>query len=490
MIIPSYSFIFIFLPIVIIGYFLLNRFKLYTLGKTLLLASSALFYYLMGWKGFLVLLASIIVCYLIATFGINEQSSPLLRKIMMISGIFANAILLLYCKYLGYFEELINHYSGSSLSFEAFIVPVGISYFTFSQISYIVDSYYNPSVKYSFLDYSLFVSFFPKITVGPIAFASEFIPAFNDISKKSPDYTNLSKGFIRITLGMSKKLIIADNLAAFVDLCYLNISALGSTNAALAILAYTLQIYFDFSGYCDIAIGICQMLNLDLIDNFDAPYRAVSISDFWKRWHISLTRFFRNYIYIPLGGNRRGKIRMYINTMIIFLISGLWHGAATTFILWGALHGVGSIISKLIAPITKKLPSAIRWFVTFIFINLSWVLFRSPDIETVRLIFAQLFSGRFIPIDINIIAASIPTEGQLIQWIVLNYFPTMTYYSGCAIMLILIILALLLCTVFKTCSEQVRDYKPTRIRIILTVVLFVWSILSLSQVSEFIYVNF
>jgi len=490
MIIPSYSFIFIFLPIVIIGYFLFNRFRLYTAGKLLLLASSLLFYYLMGWKGFIVLLASIIICYLIATFGISEKASPLLRKIMMISGIIINVVLLLYCKYLGYFEQLFNKYAGSSLSFEAFIIPVGISYFTFSQISYIVDSYNNPSVKYSFPDYALFVSFFPKITVGPIAFASEFIPNLNDISKKSPDYGNLSKGFIRITLGMSKKLIIADNLGAFVDLCYLNISALGTTNSALAILAYTLQIYFDFSGYCDIAVGICQMLNLDLIDNFDAPYRAVSIADFWKRWHISLTRFFRNYIYIPLGGNRKGKIRMYINTLIIFLISGLWHGAATTFVLWGAVHGVGSIISKLISPVSKRVPSIIRWFVTFIFINLSWVLFRSPDLETAKFIFDQLFSGRFIPIDINIIAASIPTEGQLIQWIVLNYFPNMTYYSGCAVILILIVLALLLSTVFKTCREQVRDFKPTAMRIFTTVILFVWSILSLSQVSEFIYVNF
>lgn len=490
MIIPSYSFVFIFLPVVIIGYFLLNSKVSYMAGKILLMAASLGFYYSMGWKGFVVLIASILVCYGIAEYGFKSSRSMVVRRSLLVIGIIANVGLLMYCKYLGYFESLINTYTGSGLTFSSFVVPVGISYFTFSQISFLVDSYRDNDTKYSLLDYILYVTFFPKITVGPIAYAGEMISQFNDVSRKSPDYTNLSKGFIRFTLGLSKKLIIADNIGAFVDLCYLNISALGTTNAALAILGYTLQIYFDFSGYCDLAIGICQMLNLDLVDNFDAPYRAVSIADFWKRWHISLTRFFRNYLYIPLGGNRKGKIRTYINTMIIFLVSGLWHGAATTFVIWGAIHGIGSIVSKIIAPVMSKIPKIIRWMLTFIFVNLTWVFFRSPDITTAIEIFKQLFSGRFIPVDINIIAASVPTEGQLLQWIVLNYAPAYTYYSGCAVMIGLMLIGLLLCTIGKTAAEQVKDFSATRGRILLTVVLFTWSILSLSQVTEFIYVNF
>ena len=490
MILPSYSFVFIFLPIAIIGYYILNNYRQYTAGKSLLLVASLIFYYSMGYKGFIVLIASSCLCYLLATFGFKSSVSTSIQKLLLVLGLIVNIGLLLYCKYLGYFELLLNKYSGSNLTFTAFVIPVGISYFTFSQISFIVDSYKNNDIKYSPIDYLLYVTFFPKITVGPITTASEFIPQFNDLSLKSPNYSNLSKGFMRFTLGMAKKLIIADNLGTFVDLCYLNIEALGTTNALLAILSYTLQIYFDFSGYCDIAIGICQMLNLDLIDNFDAPYRALSIADFWKRWHISLTRFFRNYVYIPLGGNRKGKVRTYVNTMIIFLISGLWHGAATTFVVWGAIHGVGSVISKIISPVTKKIPKFIRWFVTFCFVNLAWVFFRAPDITTALAIFKQLFTGGLIPIDINIIASCIPTEGQLIQWIVLQYAPSLTYYSGCAIMIILIVAGLLLCTVGKTAKEQAESFIASRGRIAITVILFVWSILSLSQVTEFIYVNF
>lgn len=490
MILPSYSFIFIFLPIVIIGYYLFNSRSMYTAGKIVLLLASLLFYYSMGWKGFIVLGSSIIICYLIATYGLKASHSSIIRQSLLTIGVLVNILLLLYCKYLGYFELLLNKYAGSSLTFTALVIPVGISYFTFSQISFLVDSYRNPDEKYSLIDYAIYVSFFPKITVGPIVFAKEFIPQLNNESYKRPDYTRLSKGFVRLTLGLSKKLILADNIGPFVDLCYQNISSLGTTNALLAIVGYTLQIYFDFSGYCDIAIAICMMLGFDIIDNFDAPYRAISINDFWKRWHISLTRFFRNYLYIPLGGNRKGVIRTYINTLIIFLVSGLWHGAATTFIVWGAIHGVGIIISKIISPVTKHVPKFIRFAVTFVFINLSWVFFRSPDLNTASAIFKQLFSGNFTPVNANIIAACIPPEAQLIQWITLQYAPALTYYVACAVVILFIIAGLLLCTLGKTAREITENFTATKTRLTITVILFVWSILSLSQVTEFIYVNF
>ena len=490
MTLPSYSFIFIFLPIVVILYYLFNSKKIYLGGKIVLLAASLIFYFSMGWQGFIGLLVSIALCYLIATFGLSAQRSVHTRKTFLVLGIVINVFFLLYCKYLSYFELLINKYSGSNLSFTAIVLPVGISYFTFSQIAYLVDSYRNPDLKYSILDYALFVSFFPKVTVGPIALSTEMIPQFNDITRKNINYTLLAKGFYRFTLGLSKKLLIADNLSLFVDLCFTNYGVLGTTNALLASVSYTLQIYFDFSGYCDIAIGICEMLGLELIDNFDAPYKAISISDFWKRWHISLTRFFRTYIYIPLGGNRKGKFRTYLNTMIIFLISGLWHGSATTFVVWGAVHGLGSIISKIIAPIMNKVPKFIRWFLTFSFVNLAWILFRAPDLETAMAIYEQLFTGGFKPINIDIIAACIPPEGQLIQWIVLKYAKAYTYYSGCTIMLAVMGIGLLLCTLTKTAASRVASFSPTKLKVVTTVILFVWSVLSLSQVSEFIYVNF
>lgn len=490
MVLPSYSFIFIFLPIVILAYFGLNKRKLYSLGKAILLIASLVFYFSMGYKGFIAISISILVCYLISTFLFTSGISKSIQKIALTVGIILNIGALIYCKYLLYFESVINKYAGTNLTFTSIVIPVGISYYTFSQIAFLVDTYKDNNIKYSLLDYALFVTFFPKVTVGPIAFTTEMINDFNDSSLKAVDYSNMTKGFYRFTLGLCKKLLLADNLAAFVDYGYLNISSLGTTNALITIVCYTLQIYYDFSGYCDIASGICTMLNLSLVENFDAPYASLSIAQFWKRWHISLTRFFRNYLYIPLGGNRKGKIRTYINTMIIFLISGLWHGAATTFIVWGLIHGIGSIVSKILSPVTKKLPKIIRWTLTFSFVNLAWVFFRAPDLNFAFLMLKQLFTGGFTPIDNNMIATCVPVEGQLITWLTLITFPNLTYACGCLVLIVLMAISLICCTLVKPASVQASELKTTRGKLIIVVVLFVWAVLSLSQVSEFIYVNF
>ena len=492
MVLPSYSFIFIFLPAVVILYLIANSRNLYTAGKGILLVSSLVFYALLtpGIKGLAALLISIAVCYCIATFGLKADIPPAVRKLLLTIGIILNIALLIYCRYLGYIEKLIEQAGGGTFTFEAIVVPVGISYFTFSQIAYLVDTYRNPGIRYSVLDYALFVSFFPKITVGPIALTTEMIPQFNDSLRKRINYDNMSKGFYRFTLGLAKKLLIADNLGKFVDIGYANIPNLGTGDALLVILSYTLQIFFDFSGYCDLASGICLMLNLDLCENFDGPYRSLSITEFWKRWHITLTRFFRNYLYIPMGGNRKGKIRTYFNNLFIFLISGLWHGAATHFVLWGGLHGIGMIVSKLISPVTKKVPRFIRWFATFAFVNLAWVFFRADDTEIAVSMIARLFTGGFIPLNSALIAACIPTEFQLIQWLILKAAPDFTYYSGCAIWIILVAIGLYFSTISKTVKERCDAFAASHRKVAITVILFTWSVLSLSEVVEFIYVNF
>lgn len=487
----SYSFILIFLPIVIIGWYMLNQKGLYSVAKGFLFVASLYFYALAGVKSLFALFASIIISYLVGTFLFKESFSPVVKKIFLTLGIICTLGMLIYCKYLLYFELLINKATGSTFSFESLIIPLGISYFTFSEIAFLVDSYKsNGSLKYSFLDYALFVSFFPKITVGPIALSSEMIPQFNEISRKKVNYENLSKGLYGFIFGLSKKLIIADSLASFIDIGYQNITNLGTTNALLVILAYTMQIYFDFSGCCDMTVGICRMLNFDIIDNFNSPYRALSIADFWKRWHISLTRFFRNYVYIPLGGNRKGKFRTYLNNFLIFFISGLWHGAATTYVVWGIIHGIGSIISKIASPITTKLPKVIRWFLTFSFVNLSWVYFRAPDISSANLMIKELFTGGIIPVNISMVASCMPPEGDLIQWIVLKLSPAYTYYSGSILMISLILFATVASIFFKSTSERIESFKPEKSKIIVAVILFVWCVLSLSEVSQFIYVNF
>lgn len=488
--ITSYSFILIFLPILIIGYYFLNRKSLYSLGKVLLLVASLGFYYSLGYKGLIALSLSIVLCYILATFAFTENVSKKLQKFFLAIGIILCVLVLLYCKYLTYFEILLYKYTGTALTYVAIVVPIGISYFTFSQIAYLVDSYRDNSIKYSLLDYALFISFFPKITVGPIALSTEMIPQFNDLARKKADFSVITRGFYRFTLGLSKKLLLADNLAPFVDLCYQNIENLGTINALLAIIGYTLQLYFDFSGYCDISIGICQMLGLDLCENFDSPYKALSIAEFWKRWHMSLTRFFTRYVYIPLGGNRKGKVRTYVNTLIIFLISGLWHGAATTFVVWGLVHGIGMIISKIIAPFTQKLPKWLRWFMTFSFVSFAWVLFRSPDLNTAMDMFKQVFSG-ITEINDTIVSACLPVEGQFIAFLAKKYASkTLSYYIRCSIIVVLTMLSLLISSLGENSFELVKAFKPSRKTLIIIVTLFVLSILSLSQVSEFIYVNF
>lgn len=492
MVLPSYSFIFIFLPITLILYWIANMRNLYIAGKIVLLTSSLVFYALLspGVKGLFALIVSATVSYIIAKFALSPNRSLMLRKVFMAIGVILNIAFLIYCRYLSYFEQLSARAGGPSFSVEAIIVPVGISYFTFSQIAYIVDSYHDPELSYSFPDYLLFISFFPKISVGPIALTTELIPQFNDPSRKQINYDNMAKGFYRFTLGLSKKLLLADNLGKFVDIGYANIPNLGTSNSILVILSYTLQIYFDFSGYCDLASGICQMLNLDLCENFDGPYRSLSITEFWKRWHISLTRFFRNYLYIPMGGNRKGKVRTYLNNLFIFLVSGLWHGAATHFVLWGAIHGVGIIISKLISPISMKIPKIIRWILTFAFVNLAWVFFRADDTTVALNMLRQLFTGGFIPLNSELIAACIPTECQLLQWIILKVAPGFTYYSGCIIWIALVIIAIYFSAYSKTTRQRCDSFRASGIKVAVTVILFTWSVLSLSEVAEFIYVNF
>lgn len=492
MILPSYSFIFIFLPAVLILYHLANSRGYYTAGKIVLLVSSLFFYAMLtpGIKGLAALIISILFCYALATYVLTADLSAGIRKLVLAVGITANIALLIYCRYLGYIGQLWEQATRESLTLRAIVVPVGISYFTFSQIAYLVDTYRDPSIRYSLTDYALFVSFFPKITVGPIALTSEMIPQFNDSLRKKTDYDRLAKGLYRFTLGLAKKLLLADNLGKFADIGYANIPNLGTFNALLVILSYTLQIYFDFSGYCDLASGICLMLGLDLCENFDGPYHSLSVTEFWKRWHISLTRFFRNYLYIPMGGNRKGKIRTYFNNLFIFLISGLWHGAATHFVIWGGIHGIGIIISKLITPVTQKLPKAIRWFVTFAFVNLAWVFFRADDTSMAADMLSALFTGGLKPLNSELIAACIPTECQLLQWLILKAAPDMTYYSGCAIWILLVLAGIYFSAFAKTAKQRCDDFIASRGKVAVTVILFTWSVLSLSEVAEFIYVNF
>lgn len=489
MIFNSFLFVLVFLPISVIGYYTINKTNHYDFAKLFLLGMSLWFYAYTNIAFLPVILISILLNYFIVfLFDHVHQSVP--KKIILIAGICINLGALFIFKYLDFFSTTLNQHLGTSLLLRNLLLPLGISFFTFQQIAFIVDSYRDSSIRYRILDYALFVSFFPKITQGPIVFHNELIPQFNDVNKKSLNYENISKGMLAFSFGLAKKMLLADNLGSIADWGYINIPSLGTLNSLIVILSYTLQIYFDFSGYCDMASGICLMLNIDLIDNFDSPYKAKSIDEFWKRWHITLTRFFRVYVYFPLGGNRKGKVRTYLNMFLIFLLSGLWHGAAFTFILWGILHGIGICLSKLCKSFMQKVPSFLRWLGTFLFINIAWVYFRAEDITYANMMLQQLISFRFTPISADMVATVLPSEFNLIQKIVLHYRPLSVYYTGSVLLIAFLLFALIAGTCMKNTRQRAATFQPNKRTMCTLILLFIWSVLSFSEVGTFLYVNF
>ena len=279
-------------------------------------------------------------------------------------------------------------------------VPVGLSFFSFQAAGYLLDVYRGKfKAEKSILDYMLFVSFFPQIASGPISKASEFIPQIKELPAFS--YEHGKQGLKYLLWGMFIKVVIADRLGLFVDSVYANYAVHNGTTLLAASIFYTIQIYCDFAGYSLMAVGLGRLLGFDLINNFRRPYFAVSITDFWKRWHISLTRWLKDNIYIPLGGNKCSKLRCYINILVTFLVSGIWHGAAWTFILWGVLHGVIQIIEKMSGATQYEGHSPVirlfRMIFTFLIVNFAWILFRSPDISTAGAFIARIFTSAGIP---------------------------------------------------------------------------------------------
>ncbi len=489
MIFNSYAFVLLYLPVVVIIYHVINGKGYFMAGKLFLLAASLIFYCLNDAAAFPVLLAVITVNYLLSVL-LGKIGSVGIRKLVLCAGIVFDLCTLIYFKYLGFFEGIMNSLFNTGFSVKEAILPLGISYYTFSQIAFLADSYKEPDKSYSFPDYALFISFFPKISVGPIAFAGDMIPQFNDSIRKKADPDNIAAGMVIFAAGLSKKVLLADNLAPYVTWGYSNIDILGTTNALVVMLAYTMQIYFDFSGYCDMAKAICLMLNIDLPDNFLSPYRAVSVDDFWKRWHITLTSFFTRYVYIPLGGNRKGKIRTYVNMFIIFFLSGLWHGAAYTFIVWGLVHGTGITLSKLLKDRMARVPVFLRRAGTFIFVNLSWIFFRAPDMTTAAAFYRQLFSLNLIPVNIELVAKATPDEMQFIQWMILTGLDRTPYYSGCVIAIGFLLISVFISMYCKNATERLAALKLNARTVATTVILMVLSILSLSGVTEYIYTNF
>ncbi len=390
MLFNSYIFILLFLPVVVSGYYILNHFKWYKAAQMELLAASWIFYGYYNPCYLFVMLASILTNYWIYKKLSTIHNNT--KKWVLISGLIFNVGILGYFKYLNFMIENVNLIFKTDFFVEKLMLPLGISFYTFQQISFLVDTYYGDTdSKYTFLDYAEFVSFFPQLVAGPIV-SYKIIPQLKNTEKRRLNFDNMASGFMLFVSGLFKKVILADTFAKGVNWGFDSIAILSSIDVVLIMLSYTFQIYFDFSGYSDMALGLAHMFNIELPVNFNAPYRSRSIVEFWQRWHMSLTAFLHKYIYIPLGGNRKGILRTYMNIFIVFLISGLWHGANWTFVLWGAIHGIANIINRIIKKSWDRVNIVLRWVCTFVFINFTWLIFRSDSISQAISLFARMFA--------------------------------------------------------------------------------------------------
>ncbi len=479
MLFNSYEFLFCFFPVVLILYFLLGRLEHNAPRQIMLIAASLVFY---GWLNpsyVFIIISSILVNYAVMLLLFRDFSDTV-RKCILTGGIVFNVLLIGYFKYYDFFISNLNTLFKTDFALKYIALPLGISFYTFQQIGFIVDAYRKTSEKYPLLDYALFVTFFPQLVAGPIVKHSEIIPQFRDAKSRRLNIDNLMNGFLLISFGLAKKVLLADTLALEVNWYWSNMEAASSADAWLAVIIYTLEIYFDFSGYCDMASGIASCMNIKLPINFNKPYIATSIVDFWSRWHMTLTRFLREYIYFPLGGNRKGRLRTCLNIMIVFLISGLWHGANWTFVLWGALHGLLNVFERLTGRFRERIPRIITGAFTFVFVNLTWVLFRAPSLSAAFDTYKKLTGSDFT---VN--------SFMLMNYYLIDFkFLDRTVFSSDPYlynMLFILIIGLLMALVPKPVNRP-EEKKP--VTLCIAGVLLVWSVLSLSIGGTFIYFNF
>lgn len=477
----SFVFILLLLPMTILAYFVANKISL-RLGKIIIIGASVIFYSYSDWKAFNVLGISLIMNY---TFIYLMGRFRRKRKVFMAVPIIINIGLLVYFKYFNFLILIVNEIFDNDYALMEIIQPLGISFFTFQQIAYVVAICNKEIENKSLVDYLIYILYFPKVLMGPLMDPVEFSRQIDDKALKIIDCDNIACGIKIFSLGLFKKVMIADVFAKGTAWGWANADKATAVDWMLITLFYTFEIYFDFSGYSDMAVGASQMLNITLPINFDSPYKALSIRDFWKRWHISLTRFFTKYVYIPLGGDRKGKLRTYANTMLVFLVSGLWHGANWTFILWGILHGALMVFDRIFEKSEKKIFEPVRWFITFATVNVLWLLFRSESITQWKYIVKAMLMMQNTTISSELIDCFFLQETNF----VMNtfHFAWTTKIRGFW-MFAYVILALGICLVPE---NNYKNLNKLSIRtMILAAIMFVWGFICLSSESIFVYFNF
>lgn len=527
MLFNSYIFIFLFLPIALLGFHLIGSVGRHRVAISWLVLSSLLFYSWWNPAYLILIISSMLFNYsvgLALTSNKENICHPKRKKSILVFGVLANLLVLGYYKYANFFVDNINLAFGYSYTLETILLPLAISFFTFQQIAYLVDAYRGETRELSFLHYSLFVTFFPQLIAGPIVHHKEMLPQFLNDSLYQIKRSHLVVGLTIFIIGLFKKVVLADSVAVYSTPIF-NAADSGITltffEAWLGALSYSMQLYFDFSGYSDMAVGLARMFGVRLPLNFNSPYKSTSIIDFWRRWHITLSRFLRDYLYIPLGGSKKGELRRLSNLMITMLLGGLWHGAGWTFVLWGGLHGVYLVINHLWRNVSKSISArknktnlyiVFSWSITFIAVTVAWVPFRSETIGgAFNMLSSMLFlngvslpdemSGRLGYLNDILISSGFVFEGMFKNGVVNSA------HTG-----ILIVTILLFISVFAPNTQQLmRRYKPAfetyrgeikRMKLkylewrplpiwaVYTALLFMVAILGLSEASEFLYFQF
>jgi alginate O-acetyltransferase complex protein AlgI len=498
MLFNSAEFIFMFLPVVLLVFYMIGSFGNHRVAISWLVGASLFFY---GWwnPAYLgLMLGSILFNYAMGTVLVGGKGGPHAR-FMLAVGVACNLAILGYFKYANFFVDNFNVVSGSSYHLETIILPLAISFFTFQQITFLVDASRGETREYNFLHYSLFVTFFPQLIAGPIVHHREMLPQFAKDSIYRVNQSSLAIGLVIFFLGLFKKVVLADGVAAYATPVF-DAAESGVVitffEAWAGALAYTFQLYFDFSGYSDMAIGIARMFNINLPLNFYSPYKAVNIIEFWRRWHMTLSRFLRDYLYFPLGGNRKGQPRRYVNLMITMLLGGLWHGAGWTFVAWGFMHGVFLVINHAWHGVRRFFGSdpgslgftgrSVAWLITFLSVVVSWVMFRAESFESATNVLQGMagMNGFVLPAQI---AAIIPGLGKLVETV-----GTMPLLGGGTIMGVFEMAGMFLLMFVLVAMPASHEMKP-RLQLMAVVGSFYFTmqaVLFSRAPSEFLYFQF
>lgn len=478
-----------FLPLTVAVYYLLHRYAAALWARVFLLASSLGFVSFWNFRFALVLMCSVCFNYVFGqALSRKPGYNPSIRKRLFVVAIIANILYLGFFKYSNFFLENINTLFSTEFQTLHMLLPIGISFYTFMQIAWLTDTYRRGGFGYDFLGYCQYVAFFPYVISGPIAYHGEVIPQLQSRDAWRLNTANLCRGVFIFSIGLFKKSAIADTLAMIANGGFDAAGTLTFTEAWLTSLSYTMQLYFDFSGYTDMAIGAALMFNIDIPANFNSPYRSLNIREFWRRWHITLSRFLRDYIYIPLGGNRHGEYRTLTNLMLTFLIGGLWHGAAWTFVFWGFLHGAAMCIHRLWMKTGIRMSKAMAFLVTFNFINIAWVFFRARDWDNAISVLRGMAGMNGILVSANLAKSpfwqKMAAFGvQFGKW--RAHLPDAdTYiYFLCILLLPLVLMA-------KNSNELLKSFQSNRKTALAASLMILAGLLLLNDTSSFLYFNF